>query len=85
MALVTDLYSASVLDLETVGCFLELQETRLPPRNIAYPPVLRQSSELPAQSASENALSKYEPDFVIQRPSLDVSLKYLRIRLTAIQ
>jgi len=28
-----DLYSASVLNLETVGCFLELQEMRFDPRN----------------------------------------------------
>jgi len=28
VALATDLFSASILDLDTVGCFLELQEIR---------------------------------------------------------
>ncbi|XP_044374722.1 probable cytokinin riboside 5'-monophosphate phosphoribohydrolase LOGL3 [Triticum aestivum] len=42
------LYSASVLDLETVGCFLELQDIRLGPTNIAKPPVERLSSTQPA-------------------------------------
>jgi hypothetical protein len=34
------LYSASVLDLDTVGYFMALQETRLGPKNIANPPVV---------------------------------------------
>ena len=34
---VRPLYSDSVLDLETIDCFLENQDTRLEPRYIAYP------------------------------------------------
>ena len=33
------LYSASVEDLETVGCFLAVQEIKLSTRNTAKPPV----------------------------------------------
>ena len=38
------LYSASVLDLDTVGCFFELQEMRFGPTNMAKPLVDRRSS-----------------------------------------
>ena len=48
------LYSASVLDQATVGCFLELQETRLCPRYSKKPLVERRSEESPGQSASLN-------------------------------
>jgi hypothetical protein len=56
VALAMDLYSTSVLDLETVGCFFADHEIRLEPKKIAKPPVDLQSSKHPAQSASENAL-----------------------------
>ena len=49
------LYSASVLDRETVDCFRALQEIRLGPRKIQKPPVDFQSSWQLAQSASEYA------------------------------
>jgi hypothetical protein len=55
VAFASALYSDSVLERETVACFLALQEMRLPPKNIAYPPVDQWSSTLPAQSASEKA------------------------------
>jgi hypothetical protein len=44
VALATDLYSASVLDLQTVACFLALQEIRFGPKKTAKPPVDRLSS-----------------------------------------
>jgi hypothetical protein len=53
----TALYSASVLDLDTVGCLRALQEIRLVPKNITYPPVDILSSIQPARSASEKALT----------------------------
>jgi hypothetical protein len=60
VALANALYSASVLDRETVACFLAIQEIRLLPRKTAKPPVDRRSSTHPAQSASENALTSVE-------------------------
>jgi hypothetical protein len=41
VVLARDLYSASVLDLDTLACFLVLQLMRLEPKNIANPPVDR--------------------------------------------
>jgi hypothetical protein len=55
MALANALYSTLVLDLDMVGYFLKLQETRLAPRYIAKPLVERRSFVHPAQSASEKA------------------------------
>lgn len=66
------LYSTSVLDRETVGCFVAHHETRFDPKNTAKPPVERRSSTQPAKSASENALTVAEADFLILRPILIV-------------
>jgi hypothetical protein len=72
MAFAMALYSASVLDLDTIGCFRAHHETRLPPINTAKPPVERQSSGSPAQSKSEKELTNIDEDFVIFSPYLSV-------------
>jgi hypothetical protein len=51
------LYSDSVLDLETVGCFLDAHDNRLQPRKVQYPDVDFLSSGQPAQSTLERATS----------------------------
>jgi hypothetical protein len=43
------------------------------------------SSGHPAQSASENALTRVESDLQIRRPSPKDPLRYLNMRLTAVQ
>src|SRR5688572_2278644 len=85
VALATALYSASVLDLEIVACFLALQDTRLDPKKIAKPPVERLSSRHLAQSTSEKALTSKEEDLQIFNPSLVDCFRYLRILFTATQ
>jgi hypothetical protein len=85
VALARDLYSASVLDRDTVGCFLALQEIKFGPKYMANPQVDLLSSTFPAQSASENALTSLEPDLLIYRPISMEPLTYLRILLTALQ
>jgi hypothetical protein len=79
------LYSTSVLDLETIACFLALQAIRLAPKNTAKPSVDRRSFGHPAQSASANALTTVETDLMNCSPSFSVRLTYLRILLTASQ
>jgi hypothetical protein len=55
VASIIALYSASVLDLDTVFYFLAHHEIKLGPRNNAKPPVDFLSSVHPAQFASEKA------------------------------
>jgi hypothetical protein len=59
------LYSASVLDLDTVAYFLTFHETRFDPTYTAKLPVDLLSS---AQSASEKALTIMEEDLLNRSP-----------------
>jgi hypothetical protein len=79
------LYSASVLDRDTIGCFQAHHETRLFPMNTAKPPVERRSSGSLAQSESVKALTNIDEDFVIFSPYPSVCLTYLRMHFAAVQ
>lgn len=81
----TDLYSTSILDIDTLFCFLALQDTRFVPRNIAYPPVDLLSSSGPAQSAFENPLTSSDRHYDILRPRRVVYFMYLIILLIVAQ
>ena len=85
VALASALYSASVLDRDTVACFLAHQEIRLGPKKIAKPSVDRLSSKHPAQSESEKALTRVEDDLLKVSPTLNVLFTYRRIRLAAVK
>jgi hypothetical protein len=65
VALGIALYHAFVLDRETVGNFLALQDTRFESRKRANPPVDLQSSRQSVQSASEKLDTSTDKDFVI--------------------
>jgi hypothetical protein len=58
VAFASALYSASVLDLDMVGCFLAVEDTKLSPRNTAKPPVDLLWSIQPAQSALVKELTR---------------------------
>ena len=85
VAFANALYSASMLERDTMGCFQALQEIRLDPRNMANPPVDCPSSWSPTQSASKNALTRREDDLQILSPISKVCLRYLNILFTAAQ
>ena len=85
VAFANALYSASVLDLETVACFLAHHEIKLGPKNTANPPVERLSSNQPAQSESEKALRSVDDDLLKLRPILRAFLTYLTILLAAVK
>jgi hypothetical protein len=74
-----------VLGLDTVACFLALQEIRLDPKYTAKPPVDLLSSTQPAQTASEKALTNVDDDFLKVSPRFVVPLTYLSILFTAVQ
>jgi hypothetical protein len=77
--LAADLYSAFVLDRETIFYFLALRDTRFIPKNRAYPPVDSLSSSDLAQCISDNLLTSSDLHFVIFKPSRVVCFIYLRI------
>ena len=85
IALANALYSGSVLDRDTVACFLAHHEIKLGPKNMANPLVERLSSRQPAQSESEKALTRVEDDLLKLRPMLKVCLTYLTMRLAAVK
>lgn len=72
-----DLYSASILDLATTYCFLELQAIKLPLKNTQFPLVERRSSSQLAQSAS----AKSSKDREYHNPLSTVPHKYLKTLL----
>ena len=82
------LYSASVVDRETVGYFLEFHEIRFDPKNVQYPVVDLLESRHPAQSASHYAdkdeRAKRLPG-LISTPKPSEPRRYLNILLTAYQ
>jgi hypothetical protein len=73
------LHSDSAEERETIDCFLELQETRLSHKKMAYPDVDQLVSGQPAQLASEKAEMLKVVDGVILRPKCRVPLIYWRI------
>jgi hypothetical protein len=85
VAFATALYSASMLDLETVACFRALQKTKLDPRKIANPAADLLSSREPAQSASENPLTNKDLQRLTLNPIFVFAFTYLNILLTADQ
>src|SRR4051812_21730733 len=85
VALAKDLYSASVLDLDTVACFLALQDIRLEPKYTAKPPVDFLSSTHPAQSASKKSLMRVDFELLKLRPTPMACFTYRTILLTAVQ
>lgn len=70
VALAKALYSASVLDRDTVACFFAHQEIKFGPKKTAKPPVDLLSSKQPAQSESEKAVTSVEDDLLKARPTL---------------
>jgi hypothetical protein len=61
-ALASARYSASVVDLATVCCFLELQEMGLDPKKLIYAEVDVRSSTFPAESAPRNGVRSQKID-----------------------
>jgi hypothetical protein len=76
------LYSASVLDQDTVAYFLELHEIKLGPKNTTNCPIDLLSFGHPAQSAHENPLRTMDDDRTNFKPCGSVPLTYLKILLT---
>jgi hypothetical protein len=72
IAFANALYSTSMLDLDTLGCFLVLHEIKFLPRYTA-------------KSESEKVLNNTELDFMNFSPMPSVYFKYLRIHFTIVK
>jgi hypothetical protein len=79
------LYSASVLDLDTVVFFFTVHDMWLLPKKIANPHIDPLSSKHPAQSTSEYPVTSVEDDLQILRPILVQALIYHSILLATVQ
>ena len=71
------LYSASADDLETVGCFFDLQDISESPRNTEYPVTLLLVSKHLAQSLSVKAFKVRSDLEESKMPGAGVDFKYL--------
>ena len=72
------LYSASEEDLDTVICFLVLQEMRELPKKKHWPEIDLLVSRQPAQSASEKPCKVMEELLGKNKPLPGQTLRYLR-------
>ncbi|WVZ80994.1 hypothetical protein U9M48_028422 [Paspalum notatum var. saurae] len=77
------IYSASVVDKDTLACLQEDQETREAPKSWHVPEVDLRSFWQPAWSASKNSLREREEPEEYQRLSSGLNLRYLKMRFTA--
>ncbi|WVZ70665.1 hypothetical protein U9M48_019309 [Paspalum notatum var. saurae] len=77
------MYSASVIDKDTLACLREDQETREVPKSWHELEIDLRSIRQPAWSASENPLREREEPKEYQRPSSGVNFRYLKMRFTA--
>ena len=85
VAFANALYFASVLDLDTVACFRAHQDIKFGPKNTTKPPVEHLSSRQPAQSESENALTRVKGDLLKFSPKFRVCFTYRTIRFAAVK
>ncbi|WVZ90122.1 hypothetical protein U9M48_036452 [Paspalum notatum var. saurae] len=77
------MYSASVVDKDTLACLREDHETREVPISWHVPEVDLRSIRQPAWSGSENPLREREEPEEYQRPSSGVNFRYLKMHFTA--